>query len=71
MLRGELHTALHTIALSRVRWNPRTRAYLARRRQEGLTKPEAMRCLKRYIARDIYRHLINLPQHANPKHIAA
>lgn len=63
------NTALHTIALSRLRWDPRTRAYLARRRQEGLTKPEAMRCLKRYIAREVYRHLIGLPQHANRKRI--
>ena len=40
------NAALHTIALSRLRWDSQTRAYLARRQQEGLTKPEAMRCLK-------------------------
>ncbi len=64
-------TALHTIALSRLRWDPRTRTYLARRRQEGLTKSEAMRCLKRYIAREIYRHLIGPPPQANRKRRAA
>ena len=65
------NTALHTIALSRLRWDPRTRAYLARRRHEGLTKPEAMRCLKRYIAREVYRKLINAPHHTKDKPAAA
>ena len=35
----------------------RTRAYVTRRLDEGLTKPEIMRVLKRYVAREIYRHL--------------
>jgi transposase len=65
------NTALHTIALSRLRWDPRTRAYLARRRHQGLTKPEAMRCLKRYIAREVYRKLINTPHHTKDKPAAA
>ena len=65
------NTALHTIALSRLRWDPRTHAYLARRRHEGLTKPEAMRCLKRYIAREVYRKLINAPHHTKDKPAAA
>lgn len=65
------NTALHTIALSRLRWDPRTHAYITRRRQEGLTKPEAMRCLKRYIAREIYQHLNDPPPHANRKRTAA
>lgn len=65
------NTALHTIALSRLRWDPRTRTYLARRRTEGLTKPEAMRCLKRYIAREVYRKLINAPHHTKDKPAAA
>lgn len=33
----------------------RTRAYVDRRTAEGLTKPEIIRCLKRYLAREIYR----------------
>ncbi|HEX2291428.1 MAG TPA: transposase, partial [Pseudonocardiaceae bacterium] len=65
------NTALHTIVLSRLRWDPRTRAYLARRRHQGLTKPEAMRCLKRYIAREAYRKLINTPYHTKDKPAAA
>ena len=35
----------------------RTRDYIARRVNEGHTKQEAMRCLKRYIAREVYRQL--------------
>jgi transposase len=65
------NAALHTIALSRLRWDSRTRAYLARRRQEGLTKPEAMRCLKRYIAREVYRKLTNAPHCTKDKSTAA
>lgn len=65
------NTALHTIALARLRWDPRTRTYLTRRRREGLTKPEAMRCLKRYIAREAYRKLINTPHHTTDKPAAA
>lgn len=37
----QANAALHTIALSRLRWDPRSRAYLTRRQQQGLTKPEA------------------------------
>lgn len=49
--------ALHTIVLSRLRWDPQTRAYLNRRITEGKSRREAIRCLKRYAAREIY-HLI-------------
>jgi hypothetical protein len=35
-------------------FEPRTRAYVERRLAEGKSKPEIMRCLKRYIAREIY-----------------
>jgi transposase len=49
---------LYRIVLSRMRYDPRTRAYVARRTQEGLSKKEIMRCLKRYIAREIYYDLV-------------
>ena len=42
---------------SRMRTDERTRAYVARRTLEGLSKREIMRCLKRYVAREIYRVL--------------
>lgn len=51
--------ALHTIALSRMRWDARTRTYVERRTEQGLSKKDIMRCLKRHIAREIYRALIN------------
>jgi transposase len=49
--------ALWRIVLVRVHCDPRTRAYVARRRAEGLSTQEIMRCLKRYVAREIYRVL--------------
>jgi transposase len=51
------NNALHTIALVRMRYEPRTRAYVERRTKQGLTKKEIMRCLKRYIVRDIHTAL--------------
>jgi transposase len=54
-----LHRAVHTIALTRMRSCPRTRAYVARRTAEGKTSREIRRCLKRYIARELYRTLTN------------
>jgi transposase len=38
-----------------MRWCPATRAYVERRTKEGLSKKDIMRCLKRYIARAVYR----------------
>ena len=52
-----LNRAIHTIALCRIRSCPRTRAYVARRTAEGKTPREIRRCLKRYIARELYRKL--------------
>ena len=52
-----LNRALHTIALTRMASCPRTRAYVARRTAEGKTPREIRRCLKRYIARELYRQL--------------
>jgi len=49
--------ALWRIVFTRMGSDARTRAYVQRRTDEGLTKPEIMRVLKRYVAREIYRHL--------------
>ena len=57
----QLNRALHTIALSRLRYDPVTRTYAERRRAEGRTDREIKRCLKRYIARQIYRQLEHPP----------
>jgi transposase len=53
----QLNRALHTIVLTRLRLDPATRAYADRRRAEGKTDRDIKRCLKRYIARQLYRHL--------------
>ncbi|MCL2091307.1 MAG: IS110 family transposase [Micrococcales bacterium] len=52
-----LNRALHTIVLTRARCDPDTQAYITRRTREGLTRREILRCLKRYLARHIYRTL--------------
>ena len=53
----DANRALWVIALGRMRWDQRTRAYVARRTAEGKTKPEIIRCLKRFIARELYQLL--------------
>jgi transposase len=50
--------ALHLAVVVRMRWCPRTRAYAKRRTTEGLSKPEIMRCVKRYLAREVYHALV-------------
>jgi transposase len=52
-----LNKAIHTIAMTRMRRCPETRAYVARRIAEGKSPKEIRRCLKRYIARQLYRTL--------------
>ncbi|MBN9619461.1 MAG: transposase, partial [Actinobacteria bacterium] len=52
-----LNRALTTITIVRMRTDPATRAYVARRRAEGRTTKEIMRSLKRYITRQIFRTL--------------
>jgi transposase len=52
-----LNRAIHAIAVTRIRSCPRTRAYVARRTAEGKTPREIRRCLKRYIARELYQQL--------------
>jgi transposase len=49
--------ALWRIVMTRMRHDPRTQAYVERRTIEGRSKPEIMRVLKRYVAREVYRHL--------------
>jgi len=58
----QAHAALYSIVLSRLRWDTRTRDYPAHRPTEGKTRREAIRCLKRYIAREIYQILTTPPE---------
>lgn len=53
----QLNAALWRIAIVRLATDPATRAYLERRTAEGKTKTEAIRCIKRYIAREVFAAL--------------
>ena len=53
----QLNRALHTIVLSRSQHDERTRDYIARRKAQGKTDREIRRCLKRYVARHLFRTL--------------
>jgi transposase len=53
----QANRALYTIALTRMACCATTRTYVARRTSEGMSKPEIMRCLKRYIARELFKIL--------------
>jgi transposase len=53
----QANSALHRVVLVRMSHHPATRAYVTRRRAEGRTSFEIMRCLKRYTAREVYRAL--------------
>jgi transposase len=60
----QLNRALHTIVMVRMRQDGPTKAYVARRLAEGKTIREIKRCLKRYVARSLFRQLESLPQPA-------
>lgn len=53
----DANRALYLLVLGRMSWDPRTRDYVTRRTAEGLSKPEIIRCLKRYLAREVYQLL--------------
>ncbi len=57
----QANSALWRIVLVRMKTHPPTRAYVARRTAEGMSKRDIMRCLKRYVAREIYRHINPAP----------
>jgi transposase len=53
----QLNCALHRIAVTKARIDPKTAVYLARKHAEGKSRREALRCLKRHLARRIWRLL--------------
>lgn len=63
----QLNKALHVIAITRARIDPQTRAYLDRKQAEGKTKREALRCLKRHLARHVHRLLSTPPVNPQPR----
>jgi len=58
----QANAALYRVVLVRLRWHEPTKAYLARRVAEGKSKKEAIRCLKRYVAREVFRVLQEMKQ---------
>lgn len=63
----QANAALYRIVLSRLRWDQRTQDYLQRRMAEGRTRREAIRCLKRYVARELYLLIRNAAEaHGRP-----
>ncbi len=57
----DANRALHLLAVGRMGWDPSTRAYVKRRTTEGLSNKEILRCLKRYLARQLYPLLSRNP----------
>ena len=54
----QANSALWRIVMVRMSHDPRTKAYVARRTAEGKTTKEIIRCLKRYVAREVYKALV-------------
>ena len=63
----EANRALHLICVARMARDQRTREYVSRRTAEGKSKREIMRCLKRYIAREVYRVLASTAAGSPPR----
>jgi transposase len=57
----QINAALHRVIVTRARCHQPTRDYIERRRREGKTTREAIRCLKRYLARQVWRLLQPAP----------
>jgi len=62
----EANRALYMICLARMRRDRRTQEYVARRTAEGKSKREIIRCLKRYLAREVYRVLVSRGARSSP-----
>ena len=60
----QANAALYRVVIVRLRHDPRTKAYMTRRTAEGMTKTEVIRCLKRYVAREVFGILREMG-HAN------
>lgn len=60
------NNALHTIVLVRMKYDQRTQDYVTRRTAEGMTKKDIVRCLKRFVAREVYHHLPHMIRTSEP-----
>jgi hypothetical protein len=66
-----LISALHIIAIGRLRTDQRTKQYVARRIAEGHSKLDAIRALKRYLAREVFTLIMRRQKEINAARIAA
>jgi transposase len=62
----QANAALYRIVITRLRHDPRTRAYAERRATQSLSKKEIIRCLKRYVAREVYTALTHTRNDLEP-----
>lgn len=62
----QANNALHTVVLVRMKCDQRTQEYVARRTAQGMAKKDVIRCLKRFVAREIYRHLPHVTHTTTP-----
>jgi transposase len=58
----QANAALYRIVVVRLRWHQPTKDYVARRTKEGKSKKEIIRCLKRYVAREVFAVLKDIGQ---------
>jgi transposase len=65
------NSALHIIAIGRLRLDPKTQEYVAKRTAAGHSKLEAIRSLKRYIAREVFNIITRRHKQINQSQIAA
>jgi transposase len=63
----QLNCALHRLAVNKGKWDPDTAAYLKRKQAEGKSRKEALRCLKRHLARRVWKLLHAAPAPAAPR----
>ncbi|MFI0142022.1 transposase, partial [Streptomyces luteogriseus] len=62
----QANRALHLAVIGRIRLDPKTQAYVEKKTSEGHSKLETIRCLKRYLAREVYYLLNPGPQTITP-----
>ena len=67
----QANAALHRVVVVRVRTHQPTLGYVQRRTAEGKSKREIIRCLKRFVAREIFGYLCRNPKATNPAHVPA
>jgi len=65
----QLNAAIHRIAVTQIRLDGLGRAYYLKKKAEGMSTPEALRCLKRRLARIVFNHLTT-DNHAAASHLA-